>query len=58
MTDDAGVYLTQLYRRAMGSQDPALVQQHVVALPMSQHFLQMRLAPGGCVDDGDVRPWT
>ena len=125
MTDDAGIYLTQLYRRAMGAQDPALVQisfevavldryreatgyslirtdtvarlkreggwtidfgiggeertvhaclgdllhalpederdhwaQHVVALPMSRHFLQMRLAPSGCIDDGEVRPWT
>ncbi len=31
--------------------------QHVVALPMSRHFLQMRLAPGACIDDGEVRPW-
>lgn len=30
--------------------------QHVVALPMSRHFLQMRLAPG-CIDDGEVRDW-
>ena len=31
--------------------------QHVVALPMSQMYLQMRLQPGSCFDDGDVRPW-
>ena len=32
--------------------------QHVVALPLSRRFLQMRLAPGGCIDDGEVRPWA
>ncbi len=124
MNDEARVYLTQLYRRAARTQDPALVQvsfdiavldkyreaagyslirtdtvgrvkkeggwsvdvgigeegrtvhaclqdflhalpeeerdhwaQHVVALPMSRAFLQMRLAPGSCIDDGEVRPW-
>jgi hypothetical protein len=31
--------------------------QHVVALPMSQMYLQMRLSPGSCFDDGDARPW-
>ena len=31
--------------------------QHVVALPMSAAFLQMRLQPGSCFDDGDTRPW-
>ena len=31
--------------------------QHVAALPMSRHFLQMRLVAGACIDDGEVRPW-
>ncbi len=31
--------------------------QHVVALPMSHHFLQMRLVAGSCIDDGEVRTW-
>ena len=31
--------------------------QHVVALPTSRHFLQMRLAPASCIDDGEVREW-
>ena len=26
-------------------------------LPASTMFLQMRLAPGSCFDDGEVRPW-
>ena len=30
---------------------------HVAALPMSRHFLQMRLSPGSCIDDGEVRDW-
>jgi hypothetical protein len=25
--------------------------------PASKMFLQMRLAPGSCFDDGEVRPW-
>ena len=29
-----------------------------VALPeASRHFLQMRLHPGACIDDGEVRRW-
>ena len=31
--------------------------QHVVTLPLSQPFLQMRLQPGSCFDDGEVRSW-
>jgi hypothetical protein len=30
---------------------------HVVALPMSDAFLQMQLQPSSCFDDGEVRPW-
>jgi len=30
---------------------------HATALPASKMFLQMRLAPGSCFDDGEVRPW-
>lgn len=28
-----------------------------VALPSSRMFLQMRLSPGSCFDDGEVRKW-
>jgi hypothetical protein len=31
--------------------------QHAVSLPMSKMYLQMRLSPGSCFDDGEVRPW-
>ena len=30
---------------------------HAVTLPASRMFLSMRLAPGSCFDDGDLRPW-
>jgi hypothetical protein len=30
---------------------------HAVSLPYSTNFLQMRLRPGSCFDDGEIRPW-
>jgi hypothetical protein len=32
--------------------------QHVVTPPASRNFLTMRLAPGSCIDDGDLREWS
>ena len=32
--------------------------EHLVALPASSNFLQMRAAAGACIDDGDTEPWT
>lgn len=31
--------------------------QHVITPAASRNFLTMRLAPGSCIDDGDLRPW-
>jgi hypothetical protein len=31
--------------------------EFAAALPSSRMFLQMRLAPGACYDDGEVRKW-
>jgi len=31
--------------------------QHVIALPTSRNFMTMRLVPGSCIDDGDLRAW-
>ena len=31
--------------------------QHVVAPAASRTFLTMRLAPGSCIDDGELREW-
>lgn len=30
---------------------------HAVTLPASRVFLSMRLAPGACFDDGEIRSW-
>jgi hypothetical protein len=32
--------------------------QHLLTPPISRNFLAMRLAPGSCIDDGDLRDWT
>jgi hypothetical protein len=31
--------------------------QHVVTPDASRNFMTMRLAPGSCIDDGDLRDW-
>jgi hypothetical protein len=31
--------------------------QHVVTPSASRNFVTMRLAPGSCIDDGDLRDW-
>jgi hypothetical protein len=31
--------------------------QHVVTPNVSRNFVTMRLAPGSCIDDGDLRDW-
>jgi hypothetical protein len=31
--------------------------QHVITPAASRNFLTMRLAPGSCIDDGDLRDW-
>ena len=30
---------------------------HALTLPSSKMFLQMRLSPGSCSDDGELRAW-
>jgi hypothetical protein len=32
--------------------------QHLVTPPVSVNFLTMRLVPGSCIDDGDLRDWA
>jgi hypothetical protein len=31
--------------------------QHVILPAASRNFLTMRMAPGSCIDDGDLREW-
>jgi hypothetical protein len=30
---------------------------HLVPQPASASFVQMKIAAGACIDDGDTRPW-
>lgn len=30
---------------------------HVIALPVSDNFVRMQMAPASCFDDGDLRSW-
>lgn len=30
---------------------------HLVALPHSRHFVRVRMSPGSCFDDGEIRSW-
>jgi hypothetical protein len=32
--------------------------QHAATLAASRTFLTMRLAPGSCIDDGELREWS
>jgi hypothetical protein len=32
--------------------------QHLVTPQLSRNFATMRLVPGSCIDDGDLRDWT
>ena len=32
--------------------------EHLLTPPLSRNFLSMRLAPGSCIDDGDLRDWN
>jgi hypothetical protein len=32
--------------------------EHLLSPPASRNFLTMRLAPGSCIDDGDLRDWA
>jgi hypothetical protein len=43
--------------QALPEEDREHWAKHAVALPMSRTFLQMRLAAGSCIDDGEIRPW-
>ena len=30
---------------------------HIVAPPLSENLTKAQLSPGGCIEDGDTRPW-
>jgi len=42
---------------ALPSEDRDHWASCALSLPSSKMMLQMRLAPGSCLDDGEIRPW-
>jgi hypothetical protein len=48
--------ITELSQRLPASERQHWAQ-HVVTPAVSRNFVTMRLAPGSCIDDGDLRDW-
>jgi hypothetical protein len=49
--------VTELAQRLPAAERQHWVQ-HVVVPAASRNFLTMRLVPGSCIDDGDLRNWA
>jgi hypothetical protein len=49
--------LQDLLERLPESEWPHWIE-HLVEQPMSAAFLQMRISPGACIDDGDTVAWA
>jgi hypothetical protein len=47
---------TELSQRLPATERPHWAQ-HIVTPATSRNFLTMRLAPGSCIDDGELRDW-
>jgi hypothetical protein len=55
--DESLVHVCFADLMALPDEERAHWSEFATALPSSRMFLQMRLAPGACYDDGEVRPW-
>lgn len=55
--DEATIHISQIDIPKIPESDRDHWAAHALALPSSKMYLQMRLAPGSCFDDGDVRNW-
>jgi hypothetical protein len=55
--DEDMVHVTYAQLLTLPDQDREHFAAHACLLPASKMFLQMRLAPGSCFDDGEVRSW-
>ena len=55
--DEALVHVCIADLLAMPDEERVHWSTFATALPSSRMFLQMRLAPGACYDDGEVRSW-
>ena len=54
---DEAVHVTMGDLQRLPEDDRQHWAQFALSLPASKMFLQMRLAPGSCFDDGEVRAW-
>jgi hypothetical protein len=55
--DESLVHVTFGDLVALPDEERTHWSEFVTSLPSSRMFLQMRLAPGACYDDGEVRKW-
>jgi hypothetical protein len=54
---EAMVHVTYAQLLAIPEDEREHFAAHARLLPGSKTFLQMRMAPGACFDDGELRPW-
>ena len=55
--DEDMVHVTYAQLVALPESEREHFAAHACLLPASKMFLQMRMTPGSCFDDGEVRPW-
>ncbi len=55
--DEKVIHISQADVARIPAEDRDHWADHAVEQPSSRMFLQMRMSPGSCFDDGDVRNW-
>jgi hypothetical protein len=55
--DEAMVHVTYAQLITLPEAEREHFAAHACLLPASKMFLQMRITPGSCFDDGELRPW-
>ena len=55
--DEDMIHVTYAQLTALPEAEREHFAAHGCLLPASKMFLQMRMTPGSCFDDGELRPW-
>lgn len=55
--DEQVIHISQADVARIPMEDRDHWADHAIEQPSSRMFLQMRISPGSCFDDGDVRNW-
>lgn len=55
--DDSAVHISLGDLPKLPAEEREHWASHALTLPVSKMYLQMRMAPGSCFDDGEVRNW-